>query len=122
VAISDESRESLLLQLRNVDLEIGQDASRRTKQMYENFDDSRRPYVYPDFIPYKNFYSAKIRPRRKMRWGLIYVLYRCRSAPRNIRKFYLPRKKRLLIILEGGQLVRRSMRRLLHERGSNVEN
>jgi hypothetical protein len=118
----DEGIDLSLLHLRNVDLEIGQDASRRTKKMYESSNDSTSPYVYPDFIPYKDFYSAEIKPRRKLRWELIYVLYRCRSTPRNIREFYFVRKKRLLIILEGGQLLRRSMRRLLRKWGSNVKN
>jgi hypothetical protein len=119
---NDESTDLSLLHLRNVDLEIGQTASRRTEQMYEKSDSSRSPYVYPDFIPYEGFYSSGVQPRRKMRWGLIYVLYRCRSTSRNFREFYLLRKKRLLIILEGGQLVQRSMRRVLPKRGSNVEN
>ena len=120
--LNDESASLPLLHLRNVDLEIGRDASRRTKQMYENYGDSRSPYVYPDFIPYNDFYSSDIQPLRKMRWRLIHVLYRCRSTLRDTKEFYLLHKKRLITILEGGQLVRRSMRRLLHKRGSHVEN
>jgi hypothetical protein len=122
VAMSDESRESLLLQLRNTDLEIGRTAIRRTEQIYETADNSARPYVFPDYSPYGNFYSSEIRPRRKIRWTVIHSLHRCRRAPKNFAKALLKRKKRLLEILEGGQLVRRSMRRVLHKWNSYGKN
>jgi hypothetical protein len=122
VAMSDESKESMLLQLRNIDLEIGRTAIRRTEQIHETVDNSARPYVFPDYSPYGNFYSSEIRPRRRMRWVVIHSLYRCRRAPKNFARTFLNRKKRLTEILEGGQVVRRSMRKLLCKWNSHGKN
>jgi hypothetical protein len=112
----------MLLQLRKIDLEIGRTAIRRTEQIYETSDNSAIPYVFPDYSPYGNFYSSEIRPPRSLRWAVIHSLHRCRRAPKNFARALLDRNKRVTEILEGGQLVRCSLRKLLHKWNSHGKN
>ncbi len=120
--LNDESAELSLLHLKKLDLEIGRAASRRTEERFGGSAESGSPYVFPEFLPYREFYSTKIEPRRRLRWELIQLRYRYRTVSAGLKRSICRRRNRFRTVIEGGQVARRVMRKSLRRWNSYGEN